>query len=189
MHAYHDADAELATLLRTAGTGDAEAWTHLVRRFDSSLRHIARSYRLAPQDVDDAVQETWVELLAGIQRIRRPAAVGAWLRTVTRRNALRRRRSHLLEQLTDDALLGDGADVDSPEASVLAAERRAALGAALASLSDRHRRLLTLLLSDPGLDYRQVGEQLTMPVGSIGPTRARALAQLARDPRLRALRH
>ena len=44
-----------------------------------------------------------------------------------------------------------------------------------------------MLLTEPELDYRQVGERLSMPVGSIGPSRTRALARLARDARLRAV--
>jgi RNA polymerase sigma factor (sigma-70 family) len=183
----HDHDRDLVATVRAARAGDADAWTSLVRRFDRVLRHIARSYRLAPDDVDEVVQTTWLELLEAIQRIREPAALGGWLATVTRRNALRRRQMHVREQLTDDPRLGDRPDSEGAEASVLAAERRAALAGALADLPDRHRRLLTVLLTQPTLDYREVGELLSMPVGSIGPIRARALARLARDPQMRAV--
>ncbi|MDX6717785.1 MAG: hypothetical protein QOJ63_39 [Solirubrobacteraceae bacterium] len=183
----HDRDRQLAAMVGAARAGDDEAWTRLVHRFDRMLRHIARSYRLAPADVDEVVQTTWLELLEAIQRIRDPAAIGGWLATVTRRNALRRRQMHVREQLTDDPGLGDRPDSGGPEASVLAAERRVALAAALAALPDRDLRLLTVLLGQPMLDYRQVGELVGMPVGSIGPTRARALARLARDPQLRAV--
>jgi RNA polymerase sigma factor (sigma-70 family) len=183
----HGHDRELAAIVGAARAGDAEAWTCLVRRFDRVLRRIARSYRLAPADVDEVVQTTWLELLEAIQRIREPAAIGGWLATVTRRNALRRRQVHVREQLSDDPQLGDRPDSDGPEGSVLAAERRAALDGALAALPDRHRRLLAVLLTQPALDYREVGELLCMPVGSIGPIRARALARLARDPQMRAV--
>jgi len=180
-------DAQTAALVRAARAGDADAWTRLVGCFDSALRSIARSYRLAPDDVDDAVQTTWLELLEAIGRIREPAAVGAWLATVTRHNALRTHRLHLREQLTDDPCLGASPDVDGPEERVLAAERRMVLADAVKRLPHRHRRLVTVLLTQPALDYRQVGEQLSMPVGSIGPIRARALARLARDANLRAI--
>ena len=43
------------------------------------------------------------------------------------------------------------------------------------------------LASMPTLNYRQVGELLSMPVGSLGPIRARSLTRLARHPELRAL--
>jgi hypothetical protein len=46
---------------------------------------------------------------------------------------------------------------------------------------------VTLLLAQPALDYAQVGSLLAMPVGSIGPTRARGLARLEQDVELRSL--
>ena len=173
--------------MRAAGAGDADAWTRLVERFDGTLRHIARSYRLAPADVDDVVQGAWLELLTAIGQIRDPAAIGGWLATVTRRNALRSRRRPVRELLTDDPELGDRDEVHGPEERALAAEREAVLAGAIAALPERPRLLVTVLLTEPELDYRQVGERLSMPVGSIGPSRTRALARLARDARLRAV--
>ena len=46
---------------------------------------------------------------------------------------------------------------------------------------------MTLLLVQPALDYVQVGSLLAMPVGSIGPTRARCMARLEQDAELRSL--
>ena len=180
-------EQELVAIVRAAGAGDADAWTRLVERFDGSLRHIARSYRLAPADVDDVVQGAWLELLTAIGQIREPAAIGGWLATVTRRNALRARRRPARELLTDDPELGDRDDGHGPEERALAAEREAILAGAIAALPERPRLLVTVLLTEPELDYRQVGERLSMPVGSIGPSRTRALARLARDARLRAV--
>lgn len=180
-------EQDLVAAVNAARTGDTKAWTRLVQRFDGTLRCVARSYRLAPPDVDDVIQATWVELLASIQRIREPAAIGAWLTTVTRRNALRCRQRHVYECLTEDPDVGERHDANGPEERVLADERRAALADAIAILPTHHRSLVTVLLAQPSLDYRQVGQLLSMPVGSIGPTRARALAGLGRNARLRAI--
>jgi RNA polymerase sigma factor (sigma-70 family) len=180
-------ESELAALVCAARAGDTSAWTELVRRFDGTLRVIARSYRLASVDVDDVVQATWLDLLEDIGRIREPGAIAGWLATATRRKALRVRQAPGREQLTEAPDHGDRPDPDGLVASVLVTERRAVLARALATLPDRHRRLLTVLVAEPALDYRQVGELLSMPVGSIGPIRARSLARLARHPELRAL--
>ena len=174
-------------MVQAAREGDARAWNGLFHRFDGTLRQVARSYRLAPTDVEDIVQAAWLELVAEIGRIREPAAIGAWLATVTRRNALRSRQIPAREVLTDDPDLGDRCDAHGPEERVLAAERQAVLAGAIAALPERPRRLVAALLTEPTLDYRQVGERLSMPVGSIGPSRTRALARLARDAQLRAV--
>ncbi len=182
-----DHDRQLVALVHSARAGDPEAWTRLVRRFERMLRDIARSYRLGPTEIDDVVQATWLNLFEEIDRVREPAAIGGWLATVTRRHALRRIQAHMREQLTDDPRLGDGPDDNQPEARLLALERNAILAAATARLPVRHRELMTVLLTQPTLEYREVAALLRMPVGSSGPIRARSLARLARDAQLRAL--
>jgi RNA polymerase sigma factor (sigma-70 family) len=181
-------EQQLIALVHGARAGDPTAWTRLVQRFDRVLRRIARSYGLAPTEVDDVVQMTWLDLLGAIEQIREPKAIGGWLATATRRNALRRIQSHVRERLTDDPLLGDCPDANEPEASALTLERDGALAAAIARLPGRHRDLVTVLLTHPTLTYREIAELLCMPIGSIGPIRARALARLAHDARLGALR-
>ena len=44
----------------------------------------------------------------------------------------------------------------------------------------RSQLLLRLLSADSPLSYKDISEALGMPIGSIGPTRARALEQLRR---------
>jgi hypothetical protein len=58
----------------------------------------------------------------------------------------------------------------------------------MATLSYRQRAVLTTLAFQPAADYQRVSEVLGIPPGSIGPTRARALARLSRNPQLQALR-
>jgi RNA polymerase sigma factor (sigma-70 family) len=149
------------------------------------LRGIARSYRLTPAAADDAVQNTWLCLLGAAAAIRRPEALAGWLATTARRECLRLLQSNVQELPTDDADLGDGSEPETPHDVLLAAERRAVVARAVATLPPRRRAVLTLLAAEEG--YGVVGERLAMPVGSIGPTRARALEQLRFHPELRAL--
>jgi hypothetical protein len=46
---------------------------------------------------------------------------------------------------------------------------------------------MLLLFADSRVSYQRVGGQLGIPVGSIGPTRARCLNQLKGAPAIRAL--
>jgi RNA polymerase sigma factor (sigma-70 family) len=179
-------DERITALVLAARRGDHAAWTRLVERFDPMLRNIARSYRLNAADVDDCTQATWTLLYSHIGSIREPAAVAGWLATTVRRQALRILQTHTREQLTDNPDFGQAA-ADTPETMIIEAERHELFVRALASLPARQRRLVTLLASQPALDYQQLGEILEMPMGSIGPTRARGLARLERDAGLRSL--
>ena len=179
-------DATLVTLVTSARGGDQLAWSQLVRRFDPRLRRAVRTYRLRPADLDDVLQSTWTLLYSHLHTIRDPAAVGGWLTTTARRQALRVLQQHMVEVPTeylDDSVAAD----ETPESLLLESERHETFRRALASLTPRQRRLVTLLVTQPALDYEQVGSLLQMPVGSIGPTRARGLARLEHHVELRSV--
>jgi DNA-directed RNA polymerase specialized sigma24 family protein len=61
---------------------------------------------------------------------------------------------------------------------VLRRERADRVRAAVRDLPDHSQQLLGLLAASPRLSYQEIGARLGMPVGSIGPTRARLLARL-----------
>ena len=67
------------------------------------------------------------------------------------------------------------------EPAALPGERNAALRAAFAELSSRCQRLLGLLASDPPISYAEISAVLQMPVGSIGPQRARYLERMRKS--------
>ncbi|MGH2841293.1 MAG: RNA polymerase sigma factor [Solirubrobacteraceae bacterium] len=181
-----EADRELVVLVLGARRGNDVAWERLIDRFDPMLRKVARSFRLSSADIDDVVQETWVLLHSHIGGLREPAAVAGWLATTVRRRSLRLLQSQAREQLVDNPDLG-ATDEHSPETAVLESERHEAFMRAVEALPERQRRVVTLLVTQPKLDYQRLGELLEMPVGSIGPTRARGLARLERDHELRHL--
>jgi RNA polymerase sigma factor (sigma-70 family) len=179
-------DEQLDDLMRAARNGDDAAWAALIARFDRSLRSIARGYRLGAADIDDVVQLTWMRLYQNIDRLREPKAVAGWLATCTRREAMHVLQKHVREHLSDDPELGDVPVGERPDAVAIAAERRAVLARAIAELPGRQREILTLLAALPDANYRHISATLQMPLGSIGPIRARGLARLERHAELRS---
>ena len=61
------------------------------------------------------------------------------------------------------------------------AERDDALWRGFTRLPGRDQTLLRLLMADPRPSYQVISAVLAMPIGSIGPTRARALERLRRE--------
>lgn len=182
------AQADIADLVLAARAGDERAWACLVERFQPRLRHVARGYRLSQRDIEDVLQTTWLRLFVHVEELRDPRAIGAWLATTTKRECLRLLQAQVRELLSDDPELGSDGAEDGPETELLAAERRAILNRALGTLPERHRRLMTLLASEEGTDYAHISRMLAMPVGSIGPIRARSLARLQRHAELHSVR-
>ncbi|MEA2221243.1 MAG: hypothetical protein QOJ35_3869 [Solirubrobacteraceae bacterium] len=184
---HAECDDVLVELLRAAQAGDDRAWERLYDRFNPMLLGIARGYRLAPSDVEDVLQSVWLRLVDHVDRLRVPAAVGGWLVTTTRRECLRVLQLPVRELATDDPALGDVRTELELDHELLARERRDAVRRALATLPDHYRRLMLLLIAEPAIDYKELSRRLAMPVGSIGPIRARSLARLQRHPELRGL--
>jgi RNA polymerase sigma factor (sigma-70 family) len=180
-------DEELLALVRAARAGHEDAWSRLFNRFDRMLRRAARNCGLAPTDVDDAVQAGWISLHRQIHDVREPGALGAWLATVVRRESLRIAQTRVREVLTDDPELGDCPGQEQPDVQLLAAERRATLRRALRALPNRQRQLMTLLASETSPNYEEISATLDMPIGSIGPIRARGLVRLRSDAELLAM--
>jgi RNA polymerase sigma factor (sigma-70 family) len=162
-----------------AGEGDQGAWSVLVAEFGGMVWATARSHRLSAADTADAVQSTWLRLVEHLDRIDNPARVGPWLATTARRECLSViRRSGRVVALGDE-LPDVASEAPSPDHRLIEEERARAVRDALAQLRPRDRALLRMLAADPAPSYEEIGAALGMPVGSIGPTRARALERLA----------
>lgn len=175
---------ELERLVAAAAAGDEPAWSALVDRFTTRVRAVARRHRLPAHDVEDVMQTTWMRLIEHIQRMREPLAVGAWLDTTSRRESLRMLRAQGRERPVEDAAFADEPAAGAVDDRLEAFERHAALTLARERLPRRQRELLAMLLADPDRSYADIARTLDMPIGSIGPTRARCLARLRRDPHL-----
>ena len=174
---------EVGRLVSRARCGDQQAWDQLVARYSGLLWAVARAHRLSAADAAEVAQTTWLRLVEHLARIQQPEAVGAWLATTARRESVRAYRRAARCQPSDDVDLFAGTDPGEHDAGLLTAERDAALRSAFARLPARDQALLRLLTSEPAPTYEEIGAGLGMPIGSIGPTRARALQQLRRELR------
>jgi len=179
---------DTADLVAQARNGCDRAWTTLVERFLPVIRAVARGYQLGDNDIEDVGQTVWVQLLEHVDRIREPRALPGWLITTTRRESLRlirqQRRTVLVDPLAPVYEIETAAD-DGVDADLLRVEEARVLLAGLAALPHVQRTLLRLLSDEPTMSYREISAVLTMPVGSIGPTRARGLARLRATPAVR----
>jgi RNA polymerase sigma factor (sigma-70 family) len=174
----------LADTVTAAANGDEQAWNALVARFDPLLRRVARGYRLAPEDVDEVVQATWVATFESLGQLREPWAIGAWLITVTRRRAFRIRQRHVREVPTEFPIADHLVSSDCCETAVIDLERAAALRQAVRRLQGRQRVVVESMIDAPERNYRDLAQGLGIPIGSIGPTRERGLSRLRRDEQL-----
>lgn len=168
-------------LILSCRAGDASGWEQIVARYERLVYAIALSYRVPRDDAADIAQITFLALFRSLGALREDTRLSAWLATVAHRQTRRllqsRRREvpdalDLLDELLPSIAHPGGEPMERWE---LVEWLHYGLGA----LSERCRDLLEALYFDEAEPaYGEVAARLDIPVGSIGPTRARCLARL-----------
>ena len=174
-------------MIRAAHNGDEAAWAAIVDRFAGLVWSTARAHRLTAAEAADVSQTTWLRLIENLDRIKDPERVGAWLATTARRECLRHIRLKGREVPTGEDSVFEAPAEDHVERRLITRERNAALRRAFARISERCQALLRLLAAPEPPSYEEVAAAFGMPIGAIGPTRARCLDQLRRTPELAGL--
>jgi RNA polymerase sigma factor (sigma-70 family) len=181
-------DPSVVALILRAAEGDQHAWDEIVERYAPLVYGICTRYRLGRHDIEDVGQTVWLLLVEHLGQLREPAALPGWLATTTTRECLRVVKAASRSEWTgrdDSRQFVDDRAIDE---EILMAERNAALRTLFAELPPRCQQLLSMLLSDPPHSYAAIHEALGVPVGSIGPQRARCLDRLRRSSAFIALR-
>src|SRR5262245_20344247 len=73
------ASREDMRLVEALRRGDERAFTELVDRHSRAMSHVARSYSPTRQVAEEAVQETWIAVLNGIDRFEGRSALRTWI--------------------------------------------------------------------------------------------------------------
>jgi RNA polymerase sigma factor (sigma-70 family) len=183
-------DPTVVALVNRAAGSDPAAWNEIVERYAPLVWAICARFQLSNHDREDVGQNVWLLLVEQLGKLREPAALPGWLATTTHRECLRvvtaARKSERLGTGLDDApQFVDNTIIIDEE--ILMAERNAALRAAFAELPLQYQQLLAMLISDPPCSYAEISATLQIPVGSIGPQRARCLERLRKSSALAGL--
>ena len=172
------ADLPTDELVAAACEDATQAWAEIVLRYERLVLGVVGSFRLQEADAADAAANTWLRAMEGLSALRDPDRLGGWLRTIARRECLGVLRQTVYEEPSATAAAGMPAVEPGPEAVVVACEVGRALTDAMAHLPGRGEQLILALFFLPRASYTTVAADAEMPIGSIGPTRKRALGAL-----------
>lgn len=119
----------LVALVSYAASGDGEAFSELVRRFEGMALAYARRALGDASAAEDAAQDAFVEAWRGLGQLREPAAFPGWLRTIVRKHCDRRTRRAVRETplmaAAASAPVDTGPDLDAALAVLPPAEAEA----------------------------------------------------------------
>jgi RNA polymerase sigma-70 factor (ECF subfamily) len=138
------ASADDVELLRRARSGDLDAFADIVRLYEQRLRIVVSRLLDDARDVEEAVQDSFVQAWRHLDRYRGDAAIFTWLYRIGVNEALARRRRKVVPTI----------DLDSPAAAAVAENRREVQPEQSAEASDLRTRLIDCLRALP-FEYRE----------------------------------
>jgi RNA polymerase sigma factor (sigma-70 family) len=179
-------DSPATPLLECAARGMESAWQEIVKRFSPLIFAVCQRHRIVGADAQDVSGAVWLRLVSHLSSIREPKALPGWLLTTARNECLLLLR-HKNRQIPTEAAKFDECIEPELDANLINDERRDAARRAFAQLPPSDQELLSMLFSDPPTPYKEISSTLGIPVGAIGPTRARCLARARNTPAIAAM--
>ena len=147
--------------------------TELVEQYAGLLFGIARRLSGCPTDAEDLVQQTFLAAHAHGDQLRDTTKVRAWLCTILRNEFLKLIRSR--RRASTISLDGLG-EPSSPDHSNTEVDGEAIL-LALDSLPEEFRIPIVLYFFEE-MTYREIGESLDLPIGTVMSRLSRAKSRL-----------
>jgi RNA polymerase sigma factor (sigma-70 family) len=145
---------------------DAAAFRGLVARHGPAVHRVCQAVLRDPHEAEDAVQATFLVLVRKAPAIRDPELLGAWLRGVAYRVAVRVRRRAAHRRVIERARAEMSRDEDRPVPSEITAELRRIVRDELDRLPDSYRQPVTLCYLE-GLTHQEAARRLDWPVGTV----------------------
>jgi RNA polymerase sigma-70 factor (ECF subfamily) len=160
-----------AVLIRRAQAGDAEAFGRLVERHMRRAYYAALSLVGSREDALDLSQEAFVRAFRARKALDPERPFYAWLYQILRRlcfNFLRDRRTRASRLGAAGGWLAEDAAsrIPDPEQALQREEDRRRVASAIEALPEREREVLALKEFE-GLTYREIGDLVGIPIGTV----------------------
>lgn len=162
-------------LIARCQAGDKSAWGALIKKHQNLVYMVAVRSGLNSDDAADIAQKTFIQLYSSLNRLQNLDSLPKWLAVVSARESVRAKKSRWESFESLDEMVV--AQEKSVEVQAIESLEIDAISKALDSLEDRCRVLLSELYRNQ-TDYQTVSKLLGMPLGAVGPTRARCLKKL-----------
>lgn len=148
-------------VLLAAKRGSPQAFAELIGRYDRRLRSLAFRLMEDREAMQDVMQDAYLAAFRGLPAFRGESAPETWLFRIVYTTCLR----HLARR-GDDLTMVDDERMSSASDPADSVALRQDVAAALAGLP-REQRLAVLLVDGDGFSYREAGQVLDVPPGTI----------------------
>jgi len=165
-------------LVAKVKSGDYQAFESLVNRYESKVYHLALRMLRNPQDAEDALQETFLQVYRGLPGFEGRSAFSTWLFRLATNTCLMKIRHRATEPpkllpLEDYLPRQEHGEVpqmvdwtDRPEEALLSKESREKMMEALEKLPPEYRAVF-ILRDMEGFSNAETGESLGISVAAV----------------------
>lgn len=178
----HRTDEQLVIACRK---GDETAWEAITFRYQKLLYSIPWRAGLGKDLAADVLQEVFTTLYLKLDQLEKPEFLRAWLITTAKHKTMHlisretRGRPLSIDDDENDQAIEIADKAPLADEVLIRLERQTQIENAFTKIDGRCSSLLRMLYLDTDIrPYAEIAEELDIPLGSIGPTRARCLQKL-----------
>lgn len=169
-------------LIARCQKGDSTAFDELVAATQNSIFNIAFRILGNREDAQDVAQEVYLRVWRGLPAFRAESKFSTWLYRVVVNACLNRKRQLRGQlQLVDNENIWELLPEPAPEPlrRALRSEQNTRLWAAVDSLDDKYRLVITLFYQEE-MSYQEIASLLVLPLGTVKAHLNRARVALAK---------
>lgn len=172
-------------LVEACRRGDESAWEIIITKYQNMLFSIPRRAGLSMDLASDVLQDVFITLYEKLDTLEQPQFLRAWLTTTTRHKTIHliqresRGKPRSIDEIQEETFFEFPDKAPLQDEVLINLEKELQIETAMALMDERCRRLISMLyLETEQIPYAEISAILEIPLGSIGPTRARCLQKL-----------
>ena len=167
-------------LVRLSREGDKEAFSLLVKRYETKVRHLAYQFTRNSAVAEDLAQEVFIKAYFGLPKFKGQSGFGTWLYRIGVNHVkdyLRKKPKELSLEVAPQDLSASADALAGEEEAREDARRKSVVRTCLQTLPANHRIILTLRDIE-GLPYEEISKTLKISAGTVDSRLFRARRML-----------
>lgn len=151
-------------------SGEAEAFSLLLERYEKKITRYARKFLSHPDDIKDIVQDVFIKAYINIKSFDSSRKFSPWIYRIAHNefiNAIKKKKSERISFIDLDILLPHPAAAETADADVDRKDLRRLLDECLGKIPVKYREPLVLYYFEE-MNYREIGDVIHLPVSTVG---------------------
>lgn len=160
--------------------GQAQAFSHLVGRYEKKLLRYASRFLFGYNDAEDLVQEVFIKAYINIQSFDSSRSFNSWIYRIAHNlfiNTIKKQGKEPLPFFDPDTLFPHPIEPKKADDEIKDLELKEMMDKCLTKLSPKYREVLVLYYFED-MDYQKISDILQIPISTVGVRLNRAKANL-----------